>query len=201
MSKITRADFERQTDHVAVIAHGAHPEYRLEIDAPISIESGASGAAIRQGSVVSLNTSGAYVLGIGSASSSGSAVNYPVPAISLKNANDPDVTAGTGDLANFGTSSGTDYRKITFAAVGGNITAIPCTGGYEIETTEFDKSATYRPGDALTASAGDVVLASTPAYATSGSAIIGFVSHVPQLNKTAGAKVLGFLTSFIPQAL
>jgi len=191
MSKITRADFERQIDHVAVIAHGAHPEYRLEIDAPISIESGASGSAIRQGSLVSLNTSGAYILGIGEATS-GTTINYPVPAISLKNANDPDVTAGT---------TGSSYKTTTYAAVGGKITAIPCTGGYEIETTEFVPSSNYKPGDALTGSGGYICLASTPAFATSGSAIVGFVSHVPVLNKTVGAQVLGFLTSYIPPVL
>lgn len=33
MSAITRTDFTRQYEHVAAIAHGAHPEYRLEFDA------------------------------------------------------------------------------------------------------------------------------------------------------------------------
>ena len=184
MSKITRNDFARQIDHIAVIAHGAHPEYRLEIDAPVSVD---SGAAIRQGSVVSLNADGAYVLGC----PAGTDQNYPVPAISLKNAYDPDVTAGT---------SGATYRTTTYAAVGGKITAIPCTGGYEIQTTEYDGvDSSFKPGDALSpaVSGGLVAKAAAAAY-TSGSVIMGYVTSAPELNKTAGAKVLSFLTTFLP---
>lgn len=133
---ITRTDFTRQYEHVAVIAHGAHPEYRLEFDAPVSTVAADLGKNIVQGSIVSLNADGKYVLGCGK----GTGVNFPVPMISMKNFADPDVSSGI---------SGASYRTSTYSAIGGVITAIPCTGSYEFETTEFDQTATYAPNDGL----------------------------------------------------
>lgn len=133
---ITRTDFTRQYEHVAVIAHGAHPEYRLEFEAPVSTVEADLGKNIVQGSIVSLNSAGNYVLGCGK----GTGVNFPVPMISMKNFADPDVSSGI---------SGASYRTSTYSAIGGVITAIPCTGSYEIETTEFDPDVTYAVNDGL----------------------------------------------------
>ena len=209
MAGITRTDFTRQYEHVAVIAHGAHPEYRVEFDAPVALTIGGGTTSavedakkIRQGSVVHVNVDGAYEIGGGT----GSGVNYPVPCISLKNVADPDVTAGV---------EGATYRTSTYSAIGGIITAIPCTAGYEIETTEY-VGTTFKPGDALIAATGDdigkVKIATKQPYQASGASepILGFVSKVP-LTATAESNRFGtkpsydynrlsFFTNFIPAA-
>ena len=82
----TRTNFERQIDHAAVLAHGAHPKYRVECDAEVDASTTAKATvnqAIKQGSVVYLDsTLGKYNLGLAAADDQ----NFPVPFISLKNA-------------------------------------------------------------------------------------------------------------------
>lgn len=184
---ITRTDFTRQYDHVAVIAHGAHPEYRLEFDAPVDAT---NGVGINQGSVISLNSSGAYILGC---PASGTAKNHPVPFISLKNVRDPDVTTGI---------NGSTYLTQTRSAVGGKITAIPCTAGYELETTEF-ADGTYAVNDGVVAGVGGSPSATgllTVATAAPGTTEVycGFVSIPPAAVATYGHSRLSFFTHFIP---
>lgn len=200
MSNITRTNFPRQFEHVAVVAHGAHPEYRLEFDAKVKNE--AASLKIKQGSIVSLDANGEFVVGCGE----GTGVNYPVPMISLKNVVDPDVTAGV---------QGADYRTSTYSAIGGKITAIPCTAGYEIETTEFvaqGGSTKFAPGDALIPAAGDnigkVKIATKQPFQqgttadtvfTAGSeVIVGFVSQAEYYANNYNHTRLSFFTNFIP---
>lgn len=200
MSNITRTNFPRQFEHVAVVAHGAHPEYRLEFDAKVKNE--AASLKIKQGSIVSLDANGEFVVGCGE----GTGVNYPVPMISLKNVVDPDVTAGV---------QGADYRTSTYSAIGGKITAIPCTAGYEIETTEFvaqGGSTKFAPGDALipatSTDIGKVKIATKQPYLqgttadtvfTAGSeVIVGFVSKAEYVASNYNHTRLSFFTNFIP---
>lgn len=199
---ITRTDqLSRQLEHAAVIAHGAHPEYRLEFPAEVD-GSVANFDKIYQGSVVSLNAQGKYVIGC----DAGTGVNYPVPCISLKNVFDPDVTTGKLGTSTFVTGSSytvlPDYRKSTYSAVGGKITAIPCTGGYEIETTEFDTEAEYAPNDVLVAGTGDdlgKVVKGTASTADIGTApVIGFVSRAKFKVESYGQDRISFWTNFIP---
>ena len=162
---ITRKNFTRQYEHIAVIAHGAHPEYRLEFSAPVKDE--ADSYKIFQGSVVS------------------------VPMISMKNIFDPDVTTGV---------TGVDYTTSTYSSVGGNITAIPCTGSYEIETTEFTEG-TYKPNDGVIVDAtnkGKVTVATVSPGST--EVYVGFVSRAPYKPANFNQKRLAFFTNFIPGA-
>ena len=212
---ITRTDqLSRQTEHAAVIAHGAHPEYRLEFPAPVAEVANATG--IYQGSVVSLNSDGQYILGCGA----GTGSNFPVPCISMKNVFDPDVATGkVADPETVSVTAGTvttDYtfynpKKSTFSAVGGIITAIPCTGGYEIETTEFVKESTYAPNDALIVGStagvdlGKVDVADSTAYknlysAGNASPVVGFVSKATFTVDAYQQKRISFWTDFIPAA-
>lgn len=273
----TRTTLDRQMDHAAVLAHGAHPRYRVEFDAEVDTSTTAKATAnlgIKQGSVVYLDSNtGKYNLGL--AASAGQ--NFPVPIISLKNAFDPDVTTGNegfspmpsivaGDVAyvrmesldtaisttkyyawrttvvptapdtgiryttvevpivdstkvyTIAAGSATqgdtitayntiavDYRKSTYSAVGGKITGIPCTAGYEIETTEF-VPGTYLVNDALTTptglgttNSGKLTKATQAPFKASGSQpILGFVSRVPYVNKAYIQTRIGFWTNFIP---
>ena len=211
---ITRTDqLARQSEHAGVIAHGAHPEYRLEF--PAEVANVATATSIYQGSVVSLNADGQYVLGC----DKGSASNFPVPCISMKNVFDPDVATGkVADpvdvevVVDGNTSNVTFYnpRKSTFSAVGGIITAIPCTGSYEIETTEFVTGSTYHPNDALIvgSTAGvdlgkiDVAPATlkNPYAAGNTSPVIGFVSKATFTVDAYQQKRISFWANFIPAA-
>ena len=87
-------------------------------------------------------------------------------------------------------------------SVGGKITAIPCTGGYEIETTEFDFEATYAPNDALVAGTGDLlgkVAKATASTADIGTApVVGFVSKPMFSVDSYQQKRISFWTNFIP---
>jgi len=203
---ITRKNFVRQYEHVAVVAHGAHPEYRLEHTAPIA-ETETYAAQMFQGAIVSLNNDGEFVLGCGA----GTGVNYPVPCIAFKNIQDPDVTtgvAGKSKRVDGGVVTEIDdYDKSTYSSVGGQLTVIPCTGSYEIESTEFDIEGTYKPNDALIPSgvsadgAGIIKKATKQPYTTASEPIIGFVSRPPYAvaNGAYGNQVrIAFWTNFIP---
>lgn len=204
---ITRVALPQQFKHSAVIAHGAHPQYRLEFPALVKDE--AASRNIYQGSVVSINDDGEYILGC----PAGSGVQYPVPCISLKNVMDPDVTTGiieTMTVISGGTPTVVDdLSKSTFNAIGGKITAIPCTGGYELESSEFDQSKTYKPGHALTvelsggtAQTGRITLATEQPFQAAGASevILGYVSRAPFSVKSLGQNRIAFFTSFIPVA-
>lgn len=209
MAGFTRTNFDQQINHAAVLAHGAHPKYRVEHDGELDAstpEKKLANSAIKQGSVVHLDsTTGKYNIGLAAASS----INFPVPFISLKNAFDPDVTTGVeGDTqtvqiyGSTNTFSFPNPRRSTFSAVGGKITAIPMTAGYEIETTEFVE-ATYHINDALTAATstdiGKLKVATQVPFKASGSEpILGFVSRVPYTNDAYLQKRIGFWTNFIP---
>ena len=211
MAGFTRTNFDQQINHAAVLAHGAHPKYRVEHDGELDAstpEKKFANSAIKQGSVVHLDsTTGKYNIGLAAASS----INFPVPFISLKNAFDPDVTTGVeGDTQTvpvYGSTTGETFtfpnpRRSTFSAVGGKITAIPMTAGYEIETTEF-VDGTYHINDALTAAKttniGKLKVATQVPFKASGSEpILGFVSRVPYTNDAYLQKRIGFWTNFIP---
>ena len=209
----TRTNFERQIDHAAVLAHGAHPKYRVECDAEVDTTTTTKhdvNLGIKQGSVVYLDpTEGKYNLGLLAASQA----NFPVPFISLKNAFDPDVTTGVQGATGTTVKGGTTYtfydpQRTTYSAVGGKITAIPMTAGYEIETTEF-VDGEYSYNDALTTpvgapgasvtNRGKLTKVTAKPFATSGSQpILGFVSRVPYTNPAYNQKRIGFWTNFIP---
>lgn len=186
--KITRDSGTQQYEHVAVIAHGAHPEYRLEFDAEVKNE--AASKKIRQGSVVSLNADGQYVLGCGA----GAGYVFPVPCISMKNIYDPDVMTGR---------QGIDTQSTHWSPIGGKITAIPCTGSYEIETTEFKAYVgdnPYIPGTGLVPADADDTGLVKVAETLPGDSVpyLGFVSQAPYKARNYRHNRLSFFANFIP---
>lgn len=180
---ITRATFDRQYEHVGNIRHGVQTgPWRVEFDAPVKDEE--NSLKIRQGSVVSLDANGNFVLGC----TAGTAANHPVPCISMKNIIDPDVMTGY---------KGTDQTSRTYSAVGGSITAIPLTSGYEIETTEFDGTG-FAPNDGLTVSATAAGKVTKATKAPGGSEVyVGFVSKAPSRDYFGNQRI-AFWSSFIP---
>lgn len=191
--QITRESGTQQYEHVASIAHGTHPDYRLEFPAPVSATGDTIEGArkIRQGSIVHVNTSGEYEIGC----PAGENLVFPVPCISMKNIYDPDVTSGraTGN-----------YLTTQWSPVGGKITAIPLTGSYEIETTEFkavNGANPYVPGAALVPGTGaDIGLLVVASEMPGGAEpYCGFVSKAPYApQQTYMHNRLSFFANFIP---
>ena len=185
---LTRSPLQRQIDHIGNIRHGVQTgPWRMEFPAPIKNDV-ATARDIFQGSVISLNADGQYILGC----PAGSGVNRPVPFISLKNYFDPDVTTGVSD-PKFGRSAA--------SAVGGIITATPCTSGYELETTEYDTEATYHVNDGVIpqVASGEQTGKVTVATAAPGGAdpYLGFVS-IPPKTDYFDNKRLAFFSDYIP---
>lgn len=187
---ITRQTQTRQWEHIGNVRHGvATGPWRVEIPADVDA-SDANYTKIVQGSVVSLNSSGKYIAGCPSTGSA--AYECPVPFISMKNIFDPDVTTGY---------QGKTQEDSTYSAVGGTITAIPCTSGYEMETTEF-VAGTYGYNYGVTAATSTNVGKLTVATKAPGQdeVYLGFVSKPPALDYFNNQRI-AFLTSFIPAGI
>ncbi len=86
----------------------------------------------------------------------------------------------------------------------GVLSGLVATGGYEIDSTEYDTTKTYAPGDLLTAVASDSVLA-TGGVLTNASAvqfvnpICGVVSSGAHTNHN-GVPTLSFWSVWLPGA-
>ena len=186
MAQLTRKEYDRQDAHVANVRHGvATGPWRIDYVGKVKVQDSAYN--IKQGSVVSLNADGEFVIGCPAATG----INCPVPFISLKNVFDPDVTTG---------KEGASMATTTYSAMGGNIVAIPTTCGYELETTEFDADATYAINDGvIAATAAGKVGKITVATAAPGGAdsYLGFVSEAPHADYFKNTRI-AFLAHFIP---
>jgi len=87
------------------------------------------------GSVLSLNSSGNYILGVGTTS--------VMPMFSFNNSDDPDVANDGGDAS-------TDAGVFIPISPTGQALALVAIGAYELVSTAFVDAA-YAPNDALTA--------------------------------------------------
>lgn len=103
-------------------------DYTTEVDPSVTTE-------IRPGSVVRLNSSGRYVLGVGT--------TRAMPLFMLGSSHDFDVM-------NYGGNPATDKRNWVAVAPTGQATALPATGAYELVSTEFVTGQTYTPNTPLT---------------------------------------------------
>ena len=180
---ITRSAFDRQMSHIGNVRHGvATGPWRVEFDAKVA--DGATNLKIKQGSVVHLDESGAFTIGVPTKT----ATSCSVPCISLKNVSDADVTTGMD------TTSEPALDK-TVSAMGSVITAIPVTSGYELETTEFDAADKdkLKVGTFITADANGKVKACTAGT----EVIIGVVSKAPALDYLNNTRV-AFFATFLP---
>ena len=186
---ITRSAFvDRQMAHIGNVRHGvATGPWRVEFDAKVhddTADKDPNCLKIKQGSVVVLNEDGEFEL----ATATNLALktnNCAVPCISLKNVFDADVTTGIE----------TDPKiDKTVSAMGNVISAIPVTSGYELETTEYDTTATaYKPGDLLTVGADGKVTKSTDGSGV----ILGVVSKAPAKDYFNNTR-LAFFATFLP---
>ena len=163
----------KMTGHVCVAVKAPPPNWRLTFSAP-----GASvDAQINEGSLVSLNADGEFVLGCGA----GTGTNLPMPMWSCKG------------IDNLGTIA---YGGNAFA---GNYDALVATGGFEIQTSEYDKTATYAVNDAIIPDAAHPGLVTKSVEGAYGAApVVGIVSQGTGLEGVTGAESLTFWSVFIP---
>lgn len=180
---ITRSAFDRQMSHIGNVRHGvATGPWRVEFDAKVADD--AANLKIKQGSVVHLNESGAFTIGVPTRTPT----SCSVPCISLKNVSDADVTTGMNTTSN-------PALDKTVSAMGSVITAIPVTSGYELETTEFvaeDKDK-LKVGTFITAGTDGKVKACTAGT----EVIIGVVSKAPAPDYLNNTRV-AFFATFLP---
>ena len=189
---ITRKVLQQYENYSDVKAGDLDVSNQLIFTAYLSEAASDSAEKIVRGSVVSLNEAGKFVLGC----PKGSGNVYPMPMFSRKNAYDTDVTTGA-----VGAHTGeTLVREI----VGGMIPAYVATGGFELESSEYDAAGTYTVNTALKAAANGKV---TPAgsqtiYGT--ETIVGIVSKTPYRSKASfnvngtGDNRICFWTVFFP---
>lgn len=158
-------------DHSLNVIKGPSLMHRLDFRA-----APAAGESIAAGSVCSINAAGALIAGC----PGGAIMNRPMPMFAIQNIDDFDANSDVGNIS------------------GGVMSAIVATGGFEIETTEYDESGTYNPNDLLTASsetAGDVKRLSESPYG--GQMVCGCVSEGVSTNAD-GKSVVRFWTMFLP---
>ena len=158
-------DVKYQYQYICNVLKGGPINARLEFTAAVKNDESDTYMNIRQGSLVSLDPESAtpeFVIGC----PAGSGSNYPMPMWSVKNIFDPDVLTGS-------------QKSSTW--IGGQITAYVATGGFELETSEFDTTQTYKPGDALTGAedtgkANGKITKSTETIYANTKPIVGIVS-------------------------
>lgn len=161
--RIVRTVKQQYENYIAVKSGGVNESERLFFSAPLN----AAATGVVRGSVVSLNDNGEFVLGL----PEGSGNKYPMPMFSKKNAYDPDVQTGA-----VGEATG---EILATSTVGGTIMAYVATGGFEIESSEFDKAADYGINVALVADANGKVTPADSNAVYGAKTVIGIVSKTP----------------------
>ena len=140
------------------------------------------------GRCVSLNASGNFVLGLSG--------NRAMPLFTLRASDDLDVV-----------NESTGVTPWKSPQPGGNVAALVATGGYELETTEFDTAQTYAPNDTLTADAAGRLtnLGAVPytnpvvgvcSWHTTGKA--GYNATAPTGTNAHGVATLSFWPVYLP---
>jgi hypothetical protein len=192
MAKITRTVNQQYENYCDVKAGDLEVSNQLIFTAPLSEAASDSAAKIVRGSVVSLNAEGKFKLGC----PKGSGNKYPMAMFSRKNAFDPDVMTGA-----VGAKTG---EVLATSLVGGRLPAYVATGGFELETSEFDAAADYTVNTALKAADTGKVTAAGSQTIYGNETIVGIVSRVPFRSKASfnvngeGNNRLCFWTVFFP---
>lgn len=208
------ATFRPMTKHAAELLKGPLPVFDKVIDhqAPFDTTqlTTISGGYVPKGRIVSLNSSGKWLLGVGQSNATVS-----VPWFLMSNSDDPDVITGGGG------NPSSDYGAYVPATPSGKINAVCLLDCHVLQTTEFvggvdyaintplsaADPATYSSAADLLASAGKVTKTISAAAVTPYKhTIVGYVLY-PYVNgspdkftKNAhGQRVLTFVSTFLPK--
>lgn len=114
----------------------------LDKSAPLNSTLLAAATAVPAGRVASLNAAGEFVLGLD--------VNVAMPIFLWQGKDHPDVS-------NCGVSPTTSISHWVGISPTGVMSGLVATGGYELQTTEFDTDQTYAPNDLLTCDASGIL--------------------------------------------
>ena len=169
-------DLTQMDAHVVAVLKGPPQDHRLTFAA----EGNDASDVIYDGTLCSLNADGKLVKGV----AAGTGTNLPMPLFACTNYYDNGV------------------RMLGQQVFGGLYKTLVATGGYEIETTEYDATVTYAPNDALvpatSANAGKVTKATTAVYGA--APVVGIVSQGTRADDSGLIPVnrLAFWTVFIP---
>ncbi len=150
-----QASRDLMTNHEAYAIKGWFKSGALDKAAPADLSNlHADVDAIQNGSVVSLNSSGQFQLGL---------EENAMPIFILQNSYDHDVAGPDGNIIGAFNAGSVDestgrytpagYTAASRAPISGIMNGLVATGGYEIKSTEFDASETYTPNMPLTAGA------------------------------------------------
>jgi hypothetical protein len=111
--------------------------------------------------------------------------------------------SGDADVANPGTTASGRFFHQAVAPTG-KMSGVVATGGYEIDSTEFDSARSYAPGDLLTAATGTAAnAAATAGVLTNASVtlyvtpVVGVVSSGKHVNHN-GINTLSFWSVYLP---
>lgn len=164
-------------DHTVIELSGRDVSYPLDFAAPVNE---AETVPVLQGGVCSLNADGKFVTGLGDGVANAAVDGKTVMGlIAIQGQEEFDVTSDVGNFS------------------GGVQSALVCSGGYEIETTEF-VADDYVPNEALTfgVAAERGLITKAPAKYSDVN-VIGVVSR-KQKNNEYNKSVLAFWTVFCP---
>ena len=183
----------RMTDHQLNPLRGWFEAHALIFKAKLSANVSGDALPVYAGRVAHVNASGEYELGLPATIGS-----CKMPVFLFQNSDDPDVKNDGGDPE-------TEADVWVGATPTGTIMGLVATGGFEVETTEFqseeDLGDTYEPGEALTAVNSNTLatggeIRRTTAY--SGGPLCGIVSKAVRRNEH-GKNVLSLWTYFLPK--
>ena len=166
----------KMTGHMCVAVKGPAPNWRAEFAA----EGADVNEEIHEGSLISLDEHGKFILGC----PAGSKGWRPMPMWSCKDSSNAGVVQFGGNV---------------FA---GYYHGLVATGGFEIETSEFDTAATYKCNHLLKPGTDGKITntytGTTYADAYGTFPVVGIVSRPPQDNKTCECKTIRFWSTFLP---
>ncbi len=207
------ATFRPMTLHAAELLKGALPIVGPIIDhqAPINATQNntITGGYVPKGRIVSLNTSGEWVLGVGATNAT-----LSVPWFLMSNSDDPDVITGGGG------NPASDYGAYVPGTPSGKMNAVCLMDVHVLQTTEFVGGVDYPVNTALSApltadgTAADLknnagvltktisAAAVTPyKHAIVGYVLFKYLNATPdKMTKNAhGRRVLTFVSSFLPK--
>ncbi len=158
-------------------------DYVAKLDSSVTVD------PVLAGSVVSLNASGNYILGVGT--------NDSMPLFLFNNSDDPDVVNDGGDAA-------TVKGVWVPVAPSGNLMALVACGAYELVTTAFSgATGTFAINTPLTAALGNLAASGkvvADAYG-SGNTICGIVSRAGYQDNGYGHDSVAFWPYFLPASI
>jgi len=158
-------------DNLLDVVGGPIPGTPYALMKTAKVGSGQTASNFVAGRVVSLNSSGDFI--IGAEAPAGGGASLPMPMFLVNSYNDFDVAGDSGNLVGAARSLG-DPDVYSSAP---RLSAIVATGGYEIETTEYTSATNLVPNRPLTATASQTgkVTAATALSGTPGT-IVGIAS-------------------------